>query len=307
MDRTRTDVPSWLNYHHLFYFWTVAREGGVTKAGAKLRLAQPTISAQVRRLEEALGERLFQRQGRTLVLTDTGRLALRYADEIFGAGRELVETLRGRPSGRPSQLTVGVANVVPKLVVYRLLQPASRETGTVHLVCREDNAEQLLPQLATHAIDVLIADAPAPPHIRVKVFNHLLGESGTAFFAPTAQAGRLRRRFPACLDGLPILLPTVNTALRRGLDEWFERIGVRPAILGEFEDSALMKVFGQRAGIAFPSPAAIERDICRHYGVRVVGRTDAVRERYYAISVERRLTHPGVLAITTAARDEVFA
>ena len=296
----------WLNYHHLLYFWTVVREGGVSKAAAKLRLSQPTISAQVRLLESALGEPLFQRQGRTLILTDVGRVVFRYADEIFGIGRELIETLRGRPAGRPLQLTVGVANAVPKLVAYRLLRPAMQDSDAIRLVCREDNAEQLVAHLATHTVDVVIADTPAPPHVRVKVFNHPLGDSETAFFAPPPLATKLRRRFPKSLDGAPVLLPTTNTALRRDLDAWFERQGIKPRVIAEFEDSALMKVFGQSGGFAFPAPAAIERDVRRFYGVGLVGRTAGVRERYYAISAERRLKHPGVLAITGAARDELF-
>jgi LysR family transcriptional activator of nhaA len=296
----------WLNYHHLLYFWTVAREGGISKAAAKLRLSQPTISAQLRLLEESLGERLFQRQGRTLVLTDVGRMVYRYADEIFGIGRELMETLRGRPAGRPLQLAVGVANAVPKLIAYRLLRPAIESPEPIHIVCREDNAEQLTTELATHALDVVVTDTPAPPHVRVKVFNHLLGESETAFFAPAKAAARFRRRFPRSLTDAPVLLPTANAALRRALDEWFEKEDLRPRVAGEFEDSALMKVFGQGTGAAFPAPAAIAGDVCRLYGVVEVGRTAAVRERYYAISAERRLKHPGVLAITNAARDEVF-
>lgn len=296
----------WLNYHHLLYFWTVAREGGVSKAAEKLRLSQPTISAQVRLLEAALGQRLFHRQGRTLVMTDVGRVVYRYADEIFGIGRELLETLRGRPAGRPIQLAIGVANAVPKLIAYRLLRPAVDDPASVHVVCREDNAEQLTSQLATHALDVVIADTPAPPHVRVKVFNHLLGESDTAFFAPARLASRLRRRFPQSLTGAPVLLPTANAAMRRALDEWFDQEDLHPRVAGEFEDSALMKVFGQATGVAFPAPAAIAADVCRLYGVREIGRTSAVRERYYAISAERRLKHPAVVAITSAARDDVF-
>ena len=296
----------WVNYHHLLYFWMVVREGGISKAAAKLRLSQPTISAQIRQLEESLGVRLFQKHGRNLVQTDAGRLIFRYADEIFGIGREMMETLRGRPAGRPPQLTVGIANVVPKLIVYRLLRPASQGPEAMHLVCREDNAERLVAELATHALDVVITDTPAPANIRVKAFSHLLGESGTAFFAPAALAARLRRRFPASLRDTPMLLPTTNTALRRDLDDWFEKEGVRPRVVGEFEDTALMKVFGRGGSVVFPAPAAIEHDINRFYGVRVIGRTDAVKERYYAISVERRLKHPGVLAITSAARDDLF-
>ena len=293
----------WLNYHHLLYFWTVVREGGVSKAATKLRLSQPTISAQVRMLEDGLGERLLQRQGRTVALTDVGRMVYRYADEIFGVGRELMESLRGRPAGRPAQLTVGVANAVQKLIVYRLLRPAMRGPEPIQIVCREDNAEQLVAQLATHAYDVVIADAPAPPHVRVKVFNHLLGESAMAFFAPPRLAARVKARFPESLASAPVLLPTMNTALRRSLDEWFERKNLRPNVVGEFEDSALMSVFGQAASAVFPAPAVIGREVSRLYGVRLVGRVDAVRERYYAISVERRLKHPGVLAITSAARE----
>jgi LysR family transcriptional activator of nhaA len=296
----------WLNYHHLLYFWAVVREGGISKAAAKLRLSQPTISAQIRQLEESLGERLFQRHGRNLVPTDVGRVVFRHADEIFGIGRELMDTLRGRPTGRPLQLTVGVANAVPKFIVYRLLRPASQDPDAIHLVCREDNEERLLTELATHALDVVIADTPAPPSVRVKAFSHLLGESDTAFFAPSALAARLRRQFPASLNNAPMVLPTANTPLRRSIDDWLEKQGLRPRVVGEFEDTALMKVFGRGAPAVFPAPAAIEQDISRFYGVKIVGRTNAVRERYYAISVERRLKHPGVVAITSAAREEVF-
>lgn len=299
-------AAEWLNYHHLLYFWTAVREGSISRAAERLRLSQPTVSAQIRLLEGALGERLFERRGRTLALTDVGRVVHGYADEIFGIGREMLDALRGRPGGRPRPLTVGVANAVPKLIVYRLLQPAMQDPDPLHLVCREDNAEQLVAQLATHALDVVIADTPAPPHVRVKVFNHLLGESDIAFFAPAPLARRLSGSFPRSLDGAPVFLPTANTALRRALDAWFDRIGVRPAIAGEFEDSALMKVFGQAARVAFPAPAAIEREVSRLHGVRRVGRTHAVRERYYAISAERRLTHPGVLRVTSAARGELF-
>ena len=297
----------WLNYHHLLYFWTVVREGGISKAAEKLRLAQPTVSAQVKMLEDALGERLFQRKGRTLVLTDVGRVVDRYADEIFTVGHELLETLKGRPSGRAPRLTVGVADAVPKLVVYRLLRPASEGAEAVQITCREGQPEQLIAQLATHALDVVISDAPAAPHVRVKVFNHLLGESGMTFFAGSALARRLRRRFPRSLNGAPMLLPTSNTALRRALEQWFEAEDLHPHVAGEFEDSALLKAFGEAGRAVFPAPTAIGRDVCRTYHVAVVGRTSAVRERYYAISAERRLKHPGVVAITSAARTKVFS
>lgn len=295
-----------MNYHHLLYFRTVVLEGGVSKAAARLRLAQPTISAQIRTLERALGTQLFVKKGRTLTLTEAGRMVFRYADEIFTIGRELQATLEGRPPGRASALTVGVANAVPKLIVYRLLRPAIEQPEAVRLECREDNAEQLLTALATFSLDVVIASAPAPPHLPIRVFNHLLGESAVAFFAPGPLATRLKRGFPASLANAPMVLPTTNNPLRRALDEWFESAGVAPRIVGEFEDSALMKVFGQAAACAFPAPSAIEQDVCRFHGVRVVGRAEAVRERYYVISAERRLKHPAVVAITSAARDELF-
>jgi LysR family transcriptional regulator, transcriptional activator of nhaA len=296
-----------LNYHHLLYFWTVVREGGVSKAAAKLRLSQPTISAQIKILEDALEERLFQRQGRTLVLTDIGRVVDRYATEIFTAGSELLETLKGRPSGRVPRLAVGVANAVPKLVVYRLLRPATEGAEPVQITCSEGDADQLVAQLATHSIDVVISDTPAAPHLRVKVFNHLLGESGTTFFAAKPLAHRLRRRFPRSLNGAPMLLPTINTSLRRGLEQWFEAEDLRPVVSGEFEDPALLTTFGEWGQAVFPAPTATEREVQRNGRLAVVGRTSTVRERYYAISVERRLTHAGVAAITNAARTEIFS
>jgi LysR family transcriptional activator of nhaA len=300
-------MPSTLNYHHLLYFWTVVREGGVSRAAEKLRLSQPAVSAQVKTLEVALGERLFERQGRRLVLTEVGRVVDRYATEIFTAGSELLETLKGRPSGQVPRLAVGVVDAVPKLVVYRLLQPALGGTNALHITCSEGRPEDLLAQLATHALDVVISDAPAAPHVRVKVFNHLLGESGTTFFAGRRLATRLRRRFPRSLNGAPMLLPAINNSLRRALEQWFDAHGLFPLVVGEFEDSALLTTFGERGRAVFAAPTAIERELVRNPGIAVVGRTTAIRERYYAISVERRLKHPSVAAITDAARKEVFA
>ena len=271
-------MSDWLNCHQVLYFWTVVREGGVSKAAAKLRLSQPTISAQVKMLEGALGERLLERQGRTLALTEVGRVVYRYADEIFTTGRELQETLKGRPSGRALQFTVGVANAVPKLIAYRLLRPAIEGPEAVQITCREDHPDQLVAQLAVHALDVVISDTPAAPHVRVKVFNHLLGESGTTFFfAAGPLAGRIRRRFPRSLNDTPTLLPTINTALRRALEQWFEAEDLHPPVAGEFEDSALLKAFGESGRAVFPAPTAIEREVCRHYRVAVVGRAPSVR------------------------------
>ena len=297
----------WLNYHHLFYFWTVAREGGVSKAAATLRLAQPTVSAQVKQFERAIGQTLLERQGRRVVLTETGRIVFRYADDIFTLGRELQETLKGRPAGRSLKLRVGVANAVPKLIVYRMLRPATEGGEAMQLTCHEGQPDQLLALLATHALDVVISDAPAPSHLHVKVFSHLLGESGTTFFAVSALARKVRRGFPQSLQDVPMLLPTPATVLRRALEQWFDALHIRPRVGGEFEDSALMKAFGEAGTAVFPAPTAIAHEVCRHYGVVAIGRTDEVRERYYALSAERRVTHPGVAALTTTARLEVFA
>jgi LysR family transcriptional activator of nhaA len=297
----------WLNYHHLLYFYTVAREGSVTKAAKTLRLAQPTLSGQIRKLEHVLDEKLFARQGRSLVLTDVGRVAYRYADEIFSLGREMRDALRGRPSQRPARLLVGIADVVPKLVAHRLLEIALRLEEPVQLVLREGKPEDLLGALATQAFDLVITDAPLGPQVKVRAFNHLLGECGVCFFAAPRLASRYRGRFPRSLDGAPMILPTENTVLRRSLEQWFEAIGVRPRVVAEIEDSALLKVFGQHGSGIFPAPEVMSDEVRRMHGVRSVGRTDAVRERFYAITVERRITHPAVAAITAAARERLFA
>jgi LysR family transcriptional activator of nhaA len=296
----------WLNYHHLQYFWMTAKEGSIARASAKLHISQPSISAQIKRLEEVLGVKLFQKYGRSLVLTDVGQVVYHHADVIFGAGRDLLDVVKTAQPGRSTPLTIGVANAVPKLVVCRLLRPLLLSPTPPRLVCREDNTEQLLANLATHAVDVVLADTPAPPHVRVKVFNHILGKSDTAFFVHSDKVKSLKQRFPQSLHGTKMVMPTPNTALRRDLDAWFDTHDIKPLVVDEFEDPALMKVVGAESGAVFPSPRAIAEDVCRVYGVGMVGYTDAVEERYYAISVERRLTHPGVLAITSAARDRLF-
>lgn len=296
---------SWLNYHHLLYFWTVARLGSIARATEELHLTQPAISAQLRTLERSLGEKLFQRSGRNLVLTEVGRLVFRYADEIFTTGRELQETLAGRPSGRPARFTVGVADAMPKLLTYRLLEPALGGAQPVRLLLREDKPERLLTDLAVHALDLVLADAPIPPTVKVRAHSHLLGESGVTVFGAATLRRAYRRRFPKSLDGAPFLLPTENTTLRRSLDQWFNSHQMRPLIVAEIEDSAVLKVFGQSGVGLFFAPTVMEAEVQRQYGVGVVGRLD-IQERFYAISVERKITHPAVLAITRAARRDIF-
>jgi LysR family transcriptional activator of nhaA len=292
----------WLNYHHLLYFWTVAREGTIARASQTLRLAPPTISAQIHALEETLGEKLFARAGRRLEPTDTGRLVLRFADEIFGLGREMLDTLRRRPTGRPLRLAIGAADVLPKLVAYRLIEPAMTMEDPVRLVVREDKPERLFAALAIHELDLVLTDAPIPPAVRIRGYSHLLAESPVTLFARPKIAASLRRRFPRSLDGAPLLLPAEATSLRRSLDHWLDARSLRPRIVAEIDDGALLMQFGQAGAGLFPAPSAIEDAVRRQYGVTAVGRLDGVRERYYAVSVERRLEHPAILKITRSAR-----
>lgn len=296
----------WLNYHHLLYFWVVAREGSIAKATHELRLAQPTISGQIKLLEESLGEQLFQRVGRRLVLTEAGRTVYRYADEIFSLGREMREAMRGRPTGRPQRLTVGIVDAMPKLVAFRLLEPALRLADPVRLLAREGSADRLFAELATFGLDLVLSDAPVGPSAKVKAFSHLLGESGITFFASTKLAGSRRRGFPKSLDGAPFLLPTENTSLRRTLDQWMTAQHVRPDVVAEVEDAALLQQMGSTGAGIFAAPTVIEAEIGRQHRVEVVGRADKMRERFYAISVERKLKHPAVVAISESARADLF-
>jgi LysR family transcriptional regulator, transcriptional activator of nhaA len=297
----------WLNYHHLLYFWTVAREGTIARASEELRLAQPTISGQIRVLEDQLGEKLFQRSGRNLVLTDIGRVVYRYADDIFGLGRELMDTLKDRPTGRPVRFQVGVADEVTKIIAYRLLEPAMRLPQPVHIVCRDGAPERLLTDLATHALDLVIADTPISPAIKVKAFSHPLGETPVTVFGTAKLAAARRKGFPRSLDGAPFLVPTIGKTLRRTLDHYFEQEGLRPRIVAELDDSALLTTFGQAGAGLFVAPTVLEKEVTRQYSVAIVGRLDAVRERYFAISVERRLKHPAVVAISAAANEFLSA
>ncbi len=296
----------WLNYHHLLYFWTVAREGSVVRAAEALSLTQPTISGQIRALEDALGEKLFERSGRRLVLTEVGRIAYRYAEEIFTLGRELLNTLDDRPTGRPLRLVVGVADVMPKLIVRRLIEPALRLPEGVQVICREDKSDRLLAGLSLHELDVVLADTPMTQGVSVRAFNHLLGESGVSILGAKALAQKYRRQFPASLDQAPMLLPTANTVVRRSLDQFFDTHGIRPRIVAELEDSALLKSFGEGGLGLFPMASVIDKDVCRQFGVQVVGQLEQVRERFYAISVEKKLKHPAVVAISTHAREQLF-
>jgi LysR family transcriptional activator of nhaA len=295
----------WLNYHHLFYFCAVARTGSITKASAELHVSPPAISAQLHNLEENLGEKLLARSGRNLVLTEMGRIVFTFGEEIFGLGRELVNTVKDRPSGRPLRLTIGIVDVVPKMIAQWLIQPALRLRERVRIVCREGSSDQLLSQLAIHELDVVLSDTPIHPNIRVKAYNHLLGECGTTFVATPTLAKNLNNDFPQSLHRAPMLLPGENTAIRRNLDSWFDSKEVRPAIVGEFQDYALLRAFGQAGTGVFPIPSVFEKQL-RKDSLQQIGRTEDVRSRFYAISIERRLKHPAVVAICDTARRQLF-
>lgn len=296
----------WLNYHHLHYFWMVAREGGLAPAAAKLRLSPPTLSAQINSLERALGEDLFVKQGRRMVLTDTGMVAYRYAEEIFAIGRELVGTIQGGTSGRPSRFAVGVTQSVPKLIARRILEPLQKLSSPVRLICREEPTERLLADLAVHTLDVVLTDAPQVNATSLKLFNHFLGETALAIYGTQALAAQYRKGFPASLEGAPFLLPTESSATRRALEAYFDQVGVRPNFLAEFDDSALLKSFAEGGMGLFAAPLVIHNELRRQYGVHKLGLAQGVKERFYAVTGERKIKQPALVVITDAARERLF-
>lgn len=298
----------WLNYHHLLYFWTVAKEGSIVKAGKELSLAHPTISGQIHHLEEVLGEKLFARRGRNLVLTAAGQVAFRYADEIFALGREFLNTVKGRAGGRPVRFVVGLSSVTAQSIIHRILEPAFSLDENIHVVCRQDqSSESLLEELAVNAVDVVLADAPAGDAASVRVYSHLLGECGSAVFAAPALARSLHQGFPGCLDGAPFLLTGERSTLRRAVDSWFDSRDIRPRIVTEVDDAALAAIFCEAGLGAFIVPDVVADEVGRRYKVREVGRLADVRQRLYAISNERKIRHPAVAAICERARNHIFA
>jgi LysR family transcriptional activator of nhaA len=295
-----------MNLKHLYYFWTVARTGSVAAAAERLHLTPQTVSAQIKLLEDSLGTPLFQAAGRGLKLTEAGRLAMSYADEIFALSDALKASL-GRQQGAPAlPFRVGISDAVAKNIAYRLLASVTELPEPVRLICHEGKLDRLLAELALHRLDMVVADRPLPSGIRVRGFNHKLGESEVAFFAAPKLA-RTCGKFPACLNGRPLLLPGEDSTVRSRLEQWLEAERLAPRIVGEFDDAALMKAFGQAGQGFFPAPAVLAGEVEAQYGVREVGRTEVVREAFYAITGERRITHPAVLTITEAARDSLFS
>jgi len=299
-------LPTMFNYRQLYYFQAVAKAGGIARAGEQLHLTPQTMSGQIAQLEDRLGVALFRRAGRRLELTEAGRLALSYADEIFHVGSEMEQALRNWHAERPFLFRVGVADVVPKSITYRLLAPALALPEAVHLVCREDKLQSLLGELAIHRLDIVIADGPMPPGMDVKGYSHRLGECGLTFLAAPALAATLHGEFPRSLHGAPLLLPGEDSAVRALLLRWLRGAGIHPRVVGDFDDGALMKAFGQAGAGAFAVPEVIAEEVMAQYGVLALGATDAVRERFYLITVERRITHPAARVVSEAARAGLF-
>lgn len=296
-----------INYKHLHYFWAVAREGGVARASERLHLTPQTISGQLSLLEEYLGVDLFTRVGRNLELTETGRLVLSYTDEIFSLGGELEEVIHQLPEGRPLLFRVGVVDVLPKSIAHRILKPALHMQEPVRMICREASLDALLAELAVHRIDLVLADRPIPPTISTRGFSHKLGECAVSFFATDKLQKKLTGDFPRCLDGAPLLFPSRGNQLRSGIDQWLDKHRIHPHMVAEFDDSALMKAFGQEGAGVFIAPAAIEAEVEWQYQVTAIGRVEEVKEHFYAISVERRVKHPVVATVLKTARESLFA
>ncbi len=292
-----------LNFKHLHYFWVVAKAGSITRASEQIHITPQTISGQISLLEEYLGKPLFNKVGRNLKLSDTGKLVMSYADEIFSLGDEIEEAVRTQPGDRPMTFKVGIADVVPKTIAYRLIAPAMELEDPIRVVCRESNLKTLLGELALHRLDIVIADGPIPPDVSVKGFNHALGECGISFLAADALATELEADFPYSLNDAPLLLPSDSNLSHMKLLDWLDSKRIAPRVVGEFDDSALMKVFGQAGVGVFTVPSAIADDVAQQYKARIIGHCDGLSEQFYAISVERKLRHPAVVAITSAARE----
>ncbi len=297
-----------MNYKHLHYFMQVAKTGSVLGASERLHVTPQTISGQIQLLEDQLGSPLFSKSGRGLVLTEAGRLALGYAEDIFSLGAELEQAVREHPNNRPAlEFRIGVADALPKPIAYRLVEPATRLEEPVRLVCREWKLDNLLAELALHRLDLVLSDAPIPPSVSVKAFSHQLGSSGLTFFAAPAMADRYRADFPGNLEGTPMLMPAQDSATGQKLQSWFQARALHPHIVGEFDDSALAMEFGRRGLGLFVAPTVLADDIAHQFGVAAIGPADGITVEYFAISVERRITHPCVVAITRSARQALFA
>ncbi len=296
---------NWLNYHHLQYFWAVSQEGSVAKASEKLHVTPATISIQLRDLEKQLGVKLFRKAGRGLALTEMGTAVQSYANDIFATGQELLDMVHGRPGEGPILFRVGIKDVMPKLIAYQLLEPTLQTAQEIRVACHEGDVSRLIADLAIHKLDVVLSDTPIDPSMKVKAYSHLLGESDVVLVGTKDLAKKVRKDFPDSLNSTPILLPMKDTVLRRSLDIWFDENQIRPQIRGEFEDSAMMKIMGKAGVGVFPVTAIISEEVQAMYRVESIAKVPGVTERFYALSVERKIKHPAVLAISEVARKKL--
>jgi LysR family transcriptional activator of nhaA len=294
-----------MNLKHLFYFWKVAKHGGVLRASEAIHISPQTLSGQIKLLEDRLGTALFVRQGRTLELTEAGKLALEYADEMFTLSAELDQVLRHYPKGRAIEFRVGVSDALPKSLAYRLLRPAIKLDEPIRIVCREWRLDRLLAELALHRLDLVISDAPVPANVDVKAYSHKLGESGVTFMAHPKLAGKSKAPFPKNLESLPLLIPGEDSAMRKVVNEWLDQQRLRVSVVGEFDDAALMAAFGREQVGAFPIPSTLVPEYLQEGGLVKVGSIESITIKYFALTIKRRLTHPCVLAITSQV-DQTF-
>lgn len=297
---------AFLNYHHLRYFWVVAKEGGLRKAADKLHVSQPTISAQIAALEGVLEEKLFRRGGRALTLTEAGQRVFSCAEEIFSLGQDLLSSVKQDSASRPLRVLLGVSDALPKMVTCQIIEPIFHLPQQVQITCSETKVSDLLIQLAAHRLDLVLADEPASSGVNANIFNHLLGECGVTFCAEPHLTAKLRRGFPKSLDGAPAMLPMAHSGLRRSLDKWFHATGVRPRMVGEFDDPALVNILAMHGRGFITVPTLVAKETVTRFGLRTIGSTDECQQQFYAISAVRKLTHPAVVAITGNARTLFF-
>lgn len=296
----------WLNYHHLYYFWMIAKCGSVNEAATELRLRQPTLSAQLSSLEASLGEKLFDRKGRKLILTEVGRVVNLYAEEIFSIGSELRTVVKNKNYVKPKCLTIGIVNSIPKLIAYRILRPILRSSVDIKIICKEDSLDKLIGELGVHQIDAILSDATIPVGISIKAYNHMLGESGISFMATAPFIKKYKNKFPNSLSGAPIILPTHNSPLRSQIDLWLRSNEIYPKVIGEFEDSALLKMFGKEGMGICICPSAIEKEVRSQYNMEVLGRIDEIKERFFIISATRKIDNPLINIICNRAQNKIF-
>lgn len=307
IDKIYIDISmEWLNYHHLYYFWVVAREESVTRASKSLKLSQPTVSAQIKSLEEALDIQLFDRIGKKIQLSDQGKLVYKFADEIFDTGRELMQTIKGKQTSRALKLEIGLSDVIPKLIAHRLIQIALDKFENLQIHCHEGKIGHLLFELSQHNLDIVISDSKSKSFLNTQVYNYHLGDSQISFFGTPKLIKKYGKKFPDCLHEAPLLLPAKESEIRRDVEDWLKKRKIEARLVAEFDDSALLKVFGQFSNGFFYGPTVLEKEIEKQYHVKKLGRLSGIKESFFAITAERKIVHPAVAEITKEAKKTLF-